>query len=152
MNFLELALLYSILTIVAPILFFYLRAKLIKKLKGYTYKEKQEKALIREREMSHLEKETKDYYLIKTQPLYLEARDLFNSLMKNRALSRNEILYLKNLINKQLGAYVDHYKTFKFKNDCQEIYTKMKCQHLDAEDFTEIIQYLNECKNIRKTS
>jgi hypothetical protein len=86
-------------------------------------------------------------YDTNVKPLYLEAKCLFASLMKQRKIHNYEINDLKAIIDNRLGRYVDHYHNYKFKNDAHEIYVKMKNFHLYEYDWEVILNFLHSMEN-----
>lgn len=76
-------------------------------------------------------------------PLYLEARNLFNAGMKSRALKRNDIIALIELLEQSMGKqHSKVYKNFKFKNDCHRIYVYLKSKEISIVDMKRIIKFL----------
>lgn len=67
-------------------------------------------------------------------------------LMSNRLMDREQILDFKSKVCKQLGKCNSHYKDFKWENDLQEIYTKIKNKHLKSEDYQELLSILGNYK------
>lgn len=76
------------------------------------------------------------------KPLYHKGRVLFAQLMRERRLRSYEVKELKKVISSHLGSYNDFYHNYKFKNDANEIYVKMKNFNLDKNDWEEILLYL----------
>ena len=76
------------------------------------------------------------------EPYYLKAKDMFNNAIKCGNLNREQILYLKKVINDSLGDYLLNYKYNCYKNDAHEIYSKLKCSHISITDFKMIIQLI----------
>lgn len=75
------------------------------------------------------------------KPYYKQAYNLFHDMLKNKALSRGNILTIKKMLNSDLGNYTKEYNQY-WKNDAEEIYKKMKSIHIDKNDWIEIINYL----------
>jgi hypothetical protein len=78
------------------------------------------------------------------KPYYENGRAKFNYLIKNRMINRNEIILLKQMIDRAIGSYISYYKKYKFDNDVNEIYVKMKNKFIDKHDWIEIINYLTQ--------
>jgi hypothetical protein len=76
------------------------------------------------------------------EPYYLRAKDLFNNAIKSGNLSREQILYLKKIIDDSLGSYLNDFKYTKYKNDAHEIYSKLKSSHISVASFKRIIQLI----------
>lgn len=74
------------------------------------------------------------------EPYYQMAKDLFNNAIKTSCLNREQILYLKKVINESLGDYINDYKYTRYKNDAHEIYSKLKSSHISIDSFKKIIQ------------
>lgn len=75
-------------------------------------------------------------------PLYLKARNLFNTGMKGGLLKRQDILDLIDLLEKILGKHIKAYKDFYFKNDCHKIYVYLKSKEISSSDMQQIINLL----------
>lgn len=73
---------------------------------------------------------------------YNYAKDKFKELLKGKRLTREQILYLKQLINSCIPK--EHMAIYKinYKNDCHEIYCKLKSSFISEEDFKRIIGFL----------
>jgi hypothetical protein len=103
----------------------------------------------------------KEIYKNEREQLYLQNRDLFRDLMKEGKLSRENILYLRYLVEDCLGEYIHdfdnytHVKKIKgkdgkereverrgFENDCHRLYVMMKSYHLNENDWQKINNYL----------
>ena len=69
---------------------------------------------------------------------YKELSGLLSSSMKNRKLTRYQILYFKKEIDELLGNRKSVYDSFNFDNDLHEIYTKLKVSPLQDKEY----QYL----------
>lgn len=81
-----------------------------------------------------------------TSELYKYAKETFNILLKEKRLTREQILYLKQIINSCIPKeHMDLYK-IKYKNDCHEIYCKLKSSFIDQETYERIISYLTMIK------
>lgn len=94
------------------------------------------------KEQKELEKERRKNNSSKADSYYLECKNLFNNMMKGGILKREKILELKDLIDLCLGDKIKYYKNYQFKNDCMEIYTKLKSENLNQLDYQKIIKFL----------
>lgn len=74
---------------------------------------------------------------------YESAKQIFNCAMKNGQLNREKILGLKDLLNQMLSGS-NKYKSYYFKNDCHEIYVKLKDGRLGMLDYQKIIDYITK--------
>lgn len=72
---------------------------------------------------------------------YIRLVESLKYSMKNKQLSRQQILDFKNKINSYLGSEKDCY-TFKFDNDLHEIYCKIKNKSLTSRDYQELLHVL----------
>lgn len=68
-------------------------------------------------------------------PMYLEVRDRFKSLVQNGDFKRQQILQFKSELDHTLGTHKYTYDTFSFENDMHEIYIKLKSSKLTTEDY-----------------
>jgi hypothetical protein len=75
-------------------------------------------------------------------PLYLHARTLFNQGMKSKALKREDILELTNLLRRSIGNHVKVYNGFKFDNDAHRIYVYLKSKEISIVDMQRIVKFL----------
>lgn len=73
---------------------------------------------------------------------YSQARDLFHDAIKAGNLNHEQILYLKKIINHNLGEYINDFKYIRYKNDAHEIYSKLKSSHISVDSFKKIIQLI----------
>jgi hypothetical protein len=120
---------------------FYLLHKLAKEKAYANYKKKDLEELKHKKIKQQLELE--DILLRKDVELYYkQAKDLFNEAIKSSNLTREQILYLKKVINDSLGDFINDYKYTHYKNDAHEIYSKLKCSHIKIPDFKKIIQLI----------
>lgn len=143
--FIKLFTIYVLIVFILPILLMifkvYFKYK-VKELQGKRINDENRRKIVEKR---NLKKDAKIIYEKEYKPYYEKTRDLFNQLMKNGSLSREEILEFKLLLNKCLGSYTHEYKNkkvFKFENDCHEIYTKLKSYNLDVNDWNILYEYL----------
>lgn len=69
---------------------------------------------------------------------YLLAKVLLKDLLQNKAINRQQILYLKELLSDIVPSTKREYK-----NDMHEIYSKLKSPFMTNEDYKRIVRYLN---------
>jgi len=69
---------------------------------------------------------------------YILAKSLLKDLLQNKAISRQQLLHLKYIIN---GVVPE--TEVKYKNDMHEIYSKLKSPFLSNDDYRRIVKYLN---------
>lgn len=120
---------------------FYLMQRLTKE-KAYVNYNKQKLQELQQRKIKQ-QLELEDILLRKdVEPYYQIAKDLFNNAIKSGNLNREQILYLKSVINECLGDYINNYKYTRYKNDAHEIYSKLKSSHISISDFKRIIQLI----------
>ena len=96
------------------------------------------------KEQRKLEKEKKGGKSKKLNPYYKACRDLFNIQMRTGQLKREKLLDFKDLINLSLGDKILHYKDYRFKNDCHEIYCKLKSETFNQLDYEKFIKFLSK--------
>lgn len=77
-----------------------------------------------------------------SNPKYDELVQCIKYLMRYKLMNREQILDFKSKVCKQLGKCNGHYKDFKWENDLQEIYTKIKNKCLKSEDYQELLSIL----------
>lgn len=131
---------------VLSILGFYIKAIICSDLKKYAMHTKKEVEKLKEQEKYNREAQKREFlreYDAKIKPMYLEAKNLFCLLMKQRKVHSYEVADLKKILNERLGKYADHYHNYKFKNDAHEIYTKMKNFHLNEYDWELILNFIH---------
>lgn len=63
---------------------------------------------------------------------------------KEGILTREDILLFKDHLNSRLGNRLSIYNNFQFKNDANEIYTKLKSSILKDDDYKYLIDVLNQ--------
>ena len=68
-------------------------------------------------------------------PIYVEVRDRFKSLVQNGDFKRQQILQFKSELDHKLSTHKYTYDTFSFENDMHEIYIKLKSSKLTTEDY-----------------
>ena len=67
---------------------------------------------------------------------------LLSNSMKNRKLTRHQILEFKRELNGLLGDVISDYSGFRFENDLHEIYTKLKSPLLNDKQYQYLISLL----------
>lgn len=132
--FIKLILLASLIVIV-PTIFYVVPMVLEKQLINLTRQQKRA-------EKKQLEQYIDDVYANEGMQHYQDTHYLFNQLMRAGKLKRNDILQLKRMINDALGSYCSQYNKKEYKNDCHEIYVKLKSKQIDKKEWLEIIQFL----------
>lgn len=75
-------------------------------------------------------------------PLYLCVHQTFNYCIKNRLMKRDNILYMKEMLN----SYVNKncYKNITFKNDIHEIYKKLKSHDIKPKQMQKLLDFVNQ--------
>lgn len=63
--------------------------------------------------------------------------------MKNKLLTREDVLSFKKEIVDLLNTYNKDYSKFKFENDMHEIYVKLKNKHLNSENYVNLNRYID---------
>lgn len=116
-------------------------------LKEKTIQEQKELAVIKELNNRVYYREKVLDYELTIKPYYEYGKELFTNLMKNGIMRQFEIKDLKNLIDNRLGEYGKMYAKYKFANDANEIYVKMKNVFLNESDWCEIIAFLKNIQN-----
>ncbi|WP_186430867.1 hypothetical protein [Clostridium sp. BSD9I1] len=81
-------------------------------------------------------------YPTTTYPLYLCVQQAFNYCIKNKLMKRDDILYMKEMLN----SYVDknYYKSIKFQNDVHEIYKKLKSHDINPKQMQKLLDFVNQ--------
>lgn len=81
-------------------------------------------------------------YPTTTYPLYLCVHQTFNYCIKNKLMKRDDILYMKEMLN----SYVDknYYKNMKFQNDVHEIYKKLKSHDINPKQMQKLLDFVNQ--------
>ncbi|KOA76619.1 hypothetical protein ADU78_05940 [Clostridium botulinum] len=79
-------------------------------------------------------------------PIYAQTKGNFNYAIKNKLLSRQDILQIKKMLNQALfkRRHLKDYSRKKFENDAHEIYSKLKCKYLSRKQLTNIDKYINK--------
>ncbi|KOC47737.1 hypothetical protein ADU86_03835 [Clostridium botulinum] len=79
-------------------------------------------------------------------PIYAQTKGNFNYAIKNKLLSRQDILQIKKMLNQALfkRRHLKDYARRKFENDAHEIYTKLKSKYLSRKQLTNIDKYINK--------
>lgn len=67
---------------------------------------------------------------------------LLSNSMRNRKLTRHQILEFKRELDELLGDVILDYGDFRFENDLHEIYTKLKNPLLDDKKYQYLISFL----------
>ena len=75
--------------------------------------------------------------------IYYEVQYLFKNLMQKGVLSREQILFIKNYLRKELKDYSYMYKGH-YKNDANEIYTLLKSPLLNNNNYEYIVNVLKD--------
>jgi hypothetical protein len=155
-NFLIKALVVCIfVTVVAPIMTFYVKAKAKSKLSNHDKKkvEKKQIDLSQYQAIKKIYKEEREQY-------YQEARTLFHDLAKGGTLTKQDLSNLRMLIKDCLGDYIHEYDEFEheetvktktgekkvmkkgFANIYHQIYCYLKSYYLNEKDWEKIINFL----------
>lgn len=124
---------------------FYLMHRLAKEKAYANYTKKQLKELKEKKEQQRIKQQLELEDILRKGELqiyYNQAQMLFHDAIQNRNLDREQILYLKKVINESLGDYINDFKFIKFKNDAHEIYSKLKSSHISIDSFKKIIQLI----------
>ena len=74
---------------------------------------------------------------------YKCAKDLFHNKMQSGKLSREQILFLKKVLNNDLGENAALYKC-QYKNDAHEIYSKLKSIYITKEQLQQFTGYVDK--------
>lgn len=121
--------------IIIPLTVFYLQALLLHNVEKYTkYQQKLEKQALRDFIETNYES--------KCKPYALEAKSIFNLLMKTKALKRPQLLELTEIIERELGVYARRYNNYPFTNDAHKVYKLLEDHNLDLSSLNVIISYL----------
>jgi hypothetical protein len=132
---LTLATLSILVTVILPILKFYILAKAKERIKEQS----------KSQEMNFKElQQLKEIYVRERKEYYLEARELFNSLCKQGAIHGEDLVLLRKLLEESLGEYAKDYKGYKFDNEFKRIYVYMKSWHIEVRQWKQIIDFLNK--------
>lgn len=124
---------------------FYLLHRLAKEKTYENYTKKQLKELKKKKEQQRIKQQLELEDILKKGELqiyYNQAQKLFHDAIQNRNLDREQILYLKKVINESLGDYINDFRYARYKNDAHEIYSKLKSSHISIPDFKRIIQLI----------
>jgi hypothetical protein len=79
--------------------------------------------------------------------MYSQVKELFQTAMWSRRLTREQILYIKNMLNGFLKPYNKYYNQ-GYKNDAHEIYSKLKSPFLSNREYQKISQFILSCIRI----
>lgn len=74
---------------------------------------------------------------------YTNLRNVLIASSKNQLLTREDILCIKSEINTLLGSHQFIYSDFKFNNDMQEIYTKIRSSKMNDEMWLHLLEKVN---------
>lgn len=72
---------------------------------------------------------------------YQNLRNYIISSFKNKQFRRETIVMLKRHIDNMLGDNITHYSRFKFDNDAQEIYIKIKNSSFTKDHWINLLDY-----------
>lgn len=135
--FVKALVIYFLLVVILPIAIFYILHKGKKELQAITNLErKHHSQLINSN--------------VNLNSNYFKVKNTFNSFMKKGMLNRDSILDFKKYINTNLEKNLKHYEKFYFKNDCQEIYTKLKNSSLNEANYIQMYDYLIKVQKSQK--
>jgi hypothetical protein len=76
--------------------------------------------------------------------MYQDVKELFQSAMRSRRLSREQILYIKNMLNQFLKPYNRYYQA-RYKNDVHEIYSKLRSPFLSNKEYQQLSKFILSC-------
>lgn len=79
--------------------------------------------------------------------IYEDVKELFKSSMRAKRLSREQVLYIKQMLNEFLKPYSKYYQN-RYKNDAHEIYSKLKSPFLSNVEYQKISNFILECIRI----
>ncbi|MCT8976278.1 hypothetical protein N4T77_06680 [Clostridium sp. CX1] len=82
-------------------------------------------------------------YPTQVYPLYLCVQQTFNYCIKNRLMKREDILYMKEMLNGFIKNK-NYYKDIKFKNDVHEIYKKLKSHNISEKQMKKLLDFVNQ--------
>ncbi|KLU74303.1 hypothetical protein [Clostridium botulinum] len=87
-------------------------------------------------------------------PAYVQTKCNFNYAIKNKLLSRQDILQIKKMLNQALfkRRHLKDFRYKKFENDAHEIYSKLKCKYLSRKQLTNINKYINKVVNSKSVT
>lgn len=74
---------------------------------------------------------------------YTNLRNVLIASSKNQLLTREDILCIKSEINTLLGSHQFIYSDFKFNNDMQEIYTKIRSSKMNDVMWEYLLEVVN---------
>lgn len=75
---------------------------------------------------------------------YNNLRNYIIACFKNKLLKRETIILLKREIDVLLEDSLVNYSNFKFSNDAQEIYTKIKSSKFTSDDWSYLLRFLED--------
>jgi hypothetical protein len=76
--------------------------------------------------------------------MYQDVKELFGSAMRSRRLSREQIIYIRNMLNGFLKPYNKYYNQ-RYKNDAHEIYSKLKSPFLSNKEYQQLSLFILSC-------
>lgn len=79
--------------------------------------------------------------------IYHDVKELFKSAMRAKRLTREQVLYIKQMLNEFLKPYRQYYIN-RYKNDAHEIYSKLKSPFLSNKEYEKISSFILECIKI----
>lgn len=82
-------------------------------------------------------------YPTQVYPLYLCVQQTFNYCIKNRLMKREDILYMKEMLNGFIKNQ-NYYKNIKFQNDVHEIYKKLKSHDIKPKQMQKLLDFVNQ--------
>jgi hypothetical protein len=135
-----------ILWVLICTLIFYARLKFAQ----YIAKEKVNKVKRQHQVRKGGDKKVKEVVKSKDTPhdkYYEIAKTTFNCAMKNGQLTRKEILGVKDLLNQMLTG-TKKYDSYYFKNDCHEVYVKLKDGNLGMLEYQKIVDLILNNKGV----
>lgn len=74
--------------------------------------------------------------------LYFECRDLFKNALQQSRLRREQLIFLDNLLDEELGTKKKYYNK-KYNNICHSIYSKLKSPFFDNTTYQRIMETIN---------
>jgi len=81
----------------------------------------------------------------KVYPIYVMVRNKFIFCMQHKLLKRQDILNFKLLLNKSINK--KKYLRTNFKNDCHEIYSKLKDTKVSKKQMLALNKFLDQFTN-----
>lgn len=140
----KLMMIYAYIFVILPIILFYLRALMIEYFK-------QEKILQAQNRKGNNNNSGADYKVknennynpppkkfipkIVENDTYILLRDCFKAMIQNKQLSNSQIVAFLSVIDIKLGNHLYNYMNFSWKNQAQQIYTKLKSGKFKEDDY-----------------